>query len=74
MSSYSFIIKQGDHILHSVENVLLPDQTEVWGFIQELSNQFPSPGLRVIVKDEEGSAVIMAGLIGTDRLQTEIAA
>jgi hypothetical protein len=74
MSSYSFIIKQGDHILHSVENVLLPDQTEVWGFVQELSNQSPSSGLRVVVKDEEGNAVIMAGLIGTDRLPAEIAA
>ena len=74
MSSYSFTIKQGDHVLHSVEDVLLPDQTEVWGFIQELSNQFPSSGLRVVVKDEDGNAVIMAGLIGTDLLQAEIAA
>ena len=74
MSSYSFTIKQGDHVLHSVEDVLLPDQTKVWGFIQELSNQFPSSGLRVVVKDEDGNAVIMAGLIETDRLQVEIAA
>ena len=63
MSSYSFTLKQGDHVLHSIENVMLPDPTEAWGFIQELSNQFPSPGLRVVVKDEDGDVVIMAGLV-----------
>jgi len=63
MSSYSFTIKQGDLVLHSIENVVLPDPTEAWGFIQELSSQFPSPGLRVIVKDEDGDVVIMAGLV-----------
>ena len=31
MSSYSFTIKQGDHVLHSIENVVLPDPTEAWG-------------------------------------------
>ena len=74
MSSYSFIIKQGDHVLHSIENVVLPDPTEVWGFVQELSNQFPSPGLRVVVKDEEGDVVIMAGLMGAERIEPQIAA
>ena len=67
MSSYSIIIKQGDHVLHSIENVVLPDPTEAWSFIKELSNQFPSPGLRVVVKDEEGNVVIMAGLMGAER-------
>jgi hypothetical protein len=47
MSSYSFVIKQGDHVLNSIENVVLPDPTEAWSFIQELSNQFPS--LRLLV-------------------------
>jgi hypothetical protein len=74
MSSYSFTIKQGDRVLHSIENVMLPDPTEAWGFIQELSNQFPSPGLRVVVKDEEGNVVIMAGLMGADRMERQIAA
>ena len=74
MSSYSFTIKQGDHVLHSIENVMLPDPTEAWGFIQELSNQFLSPGLRVVVKDEEGNVVIMAGLMGADRMERQIAA
>ena len=74
MSSYSFTLKQGDHVLHSIENVMLPDPTEAWGFIQELSSQFPSPGLRVVVKDEEGNVVIMAGLMGTYQMEPQIAA
>ena len=74
MSSYSFIIKQGDHVLHSIENVVLPDPTEAWSFIQELSNQFPTTGLRVVVKGEDGNVIIMAGLLGTDRPKPQIAA
>ncbi len=63
MSCFSFFIKRGDHVLHSVENVALSDSAAAWGFIQDLSAQFPSPGLRVMVKDEEGNVVIMAGLV-----------
>ena len=74
MSSYSFTLKQGDHVLHSIENVMLPDPTEAWGFIQELSSQFPSPGLRVVVKDQEGNVVIMAGLMGAYQMEPQIAA
>ena len=41
----------------------LADPADAWSFIEELSNQFDTPGLRVIVKDEDGDVVIMAGLV-----------
>ena len=74
MSSYSFTIKRGDHVLHSIEHVALPNPSEAWGFIQELSSQFPSPGLRVVVKDQQGNVVIMAGLMGASQIEPQFAA
>jgi len=68
------MLKRGDHVLHSIENVPLPDPTDAWGFIEDLSRQFPSPGLRVIVKDRDGNIVIMAGLTGLERPESQIAA
>ena len=63
MPRFNFAIKRGDVVVHSVENVPLADPAEAWSFIEELSNQFDTPGLRVIVKDEHGDVVIMAGLV-----------
>ena len=74
MPSYSVTIKQGDHVLHSLENVFVSDPTDVWGVIERLSAEFPTPGLRVIVRDENGDVVIMAGLISADRMKPQIAA
>ena len=74
MPSYSFSIKQGDHVLHSLENVVVDDPTEAWGVIEDLSAQFPSPGLRVVVKDENDEVIIMAGLLGLAQPEAPIAA
>ena len=63
MPRFNFAIKRGDVVVHSVENVPLADPADAWSFIEELSNQFDTPGLRVIVKDEDGDVVIMAGLV-----------
>ena len=63
MPRFNFAIKRGDAVVHSVENVPLADPAEAWSFIEDLSNQFDTPGLRVIVKDEQGDVVIMAGLV-----------
>ena len=63
MPRFNFAIKRGDAVVHSVENVPLADPAEAWSFIEELSNQFDTLGLRVIVKDEDGDVVIMAGLV-----------
>jgi hypothetical protein len=64
MPRYNFAIKRGDVVIHSVENVPLPNPTDAWDVIDKLTSQFAAPGLRVVVKDDEGSVVIMAGLIG----------
>ena len=63
MLKYNFAIKRGDIVIHSLENVPLPDPADAWSVINRLTSQFAAPGLRVIVKDDEGSVVIMAGLI-----------
>ena len=64
MLKYNFAIKRGDIVIHSLENVHLTDPADAWGVIDRLTSQFAAPGLRVIVKDNEGSVVIMAGLLG----------
>ena len=74
MPSYQFQIKLGDRVLHSLDNVSLTDPAEAWDVIAELANQFPTPGHRVLVKDEHGNVVIMAGLIGTSASESKTAA
>lgn len=63
MPRYNFSIKRGDVVIHSVENVPLPNPADAWNVIDKLTSQFAAPGLRVVVKDDAGSVVIMAGLI-----------
>lgn len=63
MPRFNFAIKRGDAVVHSVEDVPLRNPADAWSFIEELSSQFDTPGLRVIVKDEDGEVVIMAGLV-----------
>ena len=63
MPRFNFAIKRGDAVVHSVVDVPLGNPADAWSFIEELSNQFDTPGLRVIVKDEYGDVVIMAGLV-----------
>jgi len=60
---YRFEIKQGEHVLRLLEDVSLPDPAAAWEFIDELANEFGESGLRVVVKDDEGNVVIMAGLV-----------
>ena len=63
MPRFNFAIKRGDAVVHSVADVPLGNPVDAWSFIEELSNQFDTQGLRVIVKDEDGDVVIMAGLV-----------
>ena len=74
MPSYHFQIKLGDCVLHSLDNVSLTDPAEAWDVIAELANQFQIPGHRVLVKDEHGRDVIMAGLIGANVSESKTAA
>ena len=74
MNIYSFTIRNSEQVLHSVEGVKLSNAAEAWVYIDELAKQFPSPGLRVIVKDENGDVVIMAGLMGASQMEPQIAA
>ena len=74
MPSYSFQIKLGNRVLHSLEDVPLADPTDAWGVIAELAGLFAIPGYRVLVKDEHGSVVIMAGLVGAKASATKVAA
>ena len=64
MSNYSITILKRDTTLHSLESVSLPSPADAWGLIRELANQFDGGGLRVVVKDEDGHVVIMAGIVG----------
>ena len=43
--------------------MVLPNPADAWNVIDKLTSQFAAPGLRVVVKDDAGSVVIMAGLI-----------
>ena len=74
MPRFNFAIKRGDAVVHSVEDVPLRNPADAWSFIRELSSQFDTPGLRVIVKDEDGDVVIMAGLMGTSVSESKTAA
>ena len=74
MPSYHFQIKLGDRVLHSLDNVPLTDPAEAWDVIAELANQFQTPGHRVLVKDEHGNVIIMAGLISANDSESKAAA
>ena len=74
MPSYHFQIRLGDHVIHSLESVSLEEPAEAWDVIAELANQFQTPGHRVLVKDEHGSVVIMAGLMGASAPESKTAA
>ena len=63
MPSYSFQIMLGNRVLHSIDKVSLTDPAEAWDVIAELATRFQAPGHRVLVKDEHGHVVIMAGLV-----------
>jgi hypothetical protein len=63
VADYSFEIKRADRILHVIERVPLTEPREAWGVIEDLALRFDGPGLRIIVKDEAGGVVIMAGLV-----------
>ena len=74
MPSYNFQIKLSDRIVLSLDNVTLTEPTEAWEVISELATRFHTPGHRVLVKDEQGRVVIMAGLMGASALETITAA
>ncbi len=65
MGDYSFEIKRGERVLHSVEGVSLPEPAAAWGLIEDLARKFYAEGLRIVVKDEAGHIVIMAGLVSS---------
>ena len=74
MPSYHFHIKLGDRILHSLENIALTDPAEAWDVVAELATLFHTPEHRVLVKDEHGRIIIMAGLVGTHVSERKTAA
>jgi hypothetical protein len=63
MIRYSFTIKRGESVLYVAQDVLIADSTRIWSFIDDIASQFEEPGLRVVVTDDEGRVVIMAGII-----------
>lgn len=62
MTSYSVEVRRGDHVLHSIARKEFTDHDEAWKFAEQLSFHYDSPGLRVVVKDENGGVFLMAGL------------
>ena len=62
MAGYSFEIRRAERLLHAVEGVSLAAPHDAWDVIEALARQFDAPGLRIVVKDEAGGVVIMAGL------------
>lgn len=65
MADYSFEFKRAERVLHVIERMPLAVPREAWGVIESLARQFDGPGLRIVVKDEAGGVVIMAGLVGS---------
>jgi hypothetical protein len=63
MGDYNFEIKRGERVLYSIEGVSLLEPDEAWGLIEDLARKFDAEGLRIVVKDETGNIVIMAGLV-----------
>ena len=63
MADYSFEIKRAERVLHLIERVPLAAPHEAWGVIEDLARRFDGPGLRIVVKDDAGDIVIMAGLM-----------
>lgn len=64
MPKYNFAIKRGDTGIQSLENVPLPKPADPWSFIETLTSQFVAPGVRIIVKHDEGRVLIMVGVLG----------
>jgi hypothetical protein len=73
MINYSITVLKRDTTLHSLEKVPLERPADAWGLIQKLANQFHGAGLRVVVKDEDGDVVIMAGLAGSSHQNEQLA-
>lgn len=63
MADYSFEIKRAERVLHVIGRLPLATPHEAWGVIEDLARKFDGPGLRIVVKDEAGAIVIMAGLV-----------
>ena len=74
MGDYTFEIKRGERVLYSVEGVSLLEPDEAWRLIEGLARKFDAEGLRIVVKDETGNIVIMAGLVSARLSPTKSAA
>ena len=74
MGDYTFEIKRGERVLYSIEGVSLLEPDEAWGLIEDLARKFDAEGLRIVVKDETGNIVIMAGLVSARLSPTKSAA
>ena len=74
MGDYTFEIKRGERVLYSVEGVSLLEPDEAWDLIEDLARKFNAEGLRIVVKDETGNIVIMAGLVSARLSPTKSAA
>ncbi len=74
MGDYTFEIKRGERVLYSVEGVSLLEPDEAWDLIEDLARKFDAEGLRIVVKDETGNIVIMAGLVSARLSPTKSAA
>jgi len=73
MTTYTVEVRRGEKVIHSELGKLFPNQCDAWQYVTELAAQFDIPGLRIVVKDEEGDILLMAGVGALQRV-TEAAA
>ncbi len=73
MATYTVEIKRGDRVINVIANREFADQCEAWRFVEELSYHYDSPGMRVIIKDQNGGVFLMAGFATVQGAQQKLA-
>ena len=62
MTLYTVEIKRGERVIHCEQEKQFSNQEDAWKYVVDLAADFYISGIRVVVKDEEGGILLMAGL------------
>ena len=73
MSLYTVEIKRGDRVINVISGKAFADQCEAWRFVEELSYHYDSPGMRVVIKDQNGGVFLMAGFAAVQNSKQQLA-
>jgi hypothetical protein len=73
VATYTVEIKRGDRVINTIVGKEFSDQIEAWRFVEELSYHYYALGMRVLIKDQNGSVFLMAGFTEAQNVQQKLA-